>query len=79
MTDKPSIARRIAQLVRLLSSDKDGEVVAAVHALRRTLQATGGDLFTLARQIESGSPVAPPCPSKIRTKDSNWSAIAEFC
>jgi len=34
--DTPT-ARRVGQLIRLMASDKDGEVIAAVHAIKRTL------------------------------------------
>jgi hypothetical protein len=49
------IAGRIAQLIRLLSSDRDGEVIAAARALGRTLHGAGLDVHSLAEQIEKGS------------------------
>src|SRR5262245_13359160 len=43
---------RIIQLVRLiLSSDKDGEILSAVYALQRTLQASGKSCHDLAETI----------------------------
>jgi hypothetical protein len=45
-------ARKIANLVRRLSSPSDGEVVATARALLRTLKATGADIHTLADRIE---------------------------
>ena len=50
---------RIAKLVRLLGSDKAGEVVAAVGALKRTLAAGGLDLHDLADAVEVGLRPAP--------------------
>jgi hypothetical protein len=46
------IANKLASFVRLLSSDKDGEVIAAAHAIKRTLKAAGADIHTLATRIE---------------------------
>jgi hypothetical protein len=51
----PPIADKLAKLIRLLSSQADGEVVATVHALRRTLQTNNLDIHALAKQIENGS------------------------
>ena len=39
---------RLAKLIRVLSSDKDGEVVAAARALARVLADSGGDIHHLA-------------------------------
>lgn len=52
------ISDRVGKLLRLLASDNDGEVVAAVKALRRTLQSAGADLHALADVIEK--PTAAP-------------------
>jgi hypothetical protein len=38
--------------LRLLGSDRDGEVLAAVHSLRRMLKAHDEDLHDLAARIE---------------------------
>jgi hypothetical protein len=51
--DKKTLEEKIAALVRLLASDSDGEVVAAVHALRRTLESAGTDINGLANGIEN--------------------------
>jgi hypothetical protein len=53
---------RIAKLLRLLSADKPGEVVAAAAALTRTLEASGKDIHDLAAIVESGLRPAPPQP-----------------
>jgi hypothetical protein len=53
MTDALApIATKLATLVRLLSSDKEGEIVAAAHAINRTLKAASADVHTLAERIE---------------------------
>jgi hypothetical protein len=44
------VRQRVANIIRRLSSNSDGEVVAAVHALRSTI-----DLHDLAEHIESPS------------------------
>jgi hypothetical protein len=48
------VAPTIGKLVRLLGSNRDGEVVAAVRALRRVLDGAGLDLHDLAQVIEVG-------------------------
>jgi hypothetical protein len=51
------ITDKVNKLIRLLSSDNDGEVLAAARALRRTLQTHGADLHTLAAAIERSDAV----------------------
>jgi hypothetical protein len=48
-------AAKLGKLIRLLSSDKDGEVLAAVGAIKRTLQSEGINIHSLAAVIESGA------------------------
>jgi hypothetical protein len=52
------VAPRIGQLIRLLGSDQDGEVVAAARALGRTLASVNEDFHTLADAIERSGPAA---------------------
>jgi hypothetical protein len=52
MTDLTSIAGKLAKYVRLLASDKDGEVVAAARAMQRTLLSIGADFHCLADRVE---------------------------
>jgi hypothetical protein len=47
-----TIAGKLANCLHILSSDKEGEVVAAARALRRTLRSAGTDIHALAEQIE---------------------------
>ena len=42
---------RLAALIRLLASDRDGEVLAAVAAIKRTLKAAGSDIHAFAGQL----------------------------
>jgi hypothetical protein len=44
----PPIADRLNKLVRLLSSDQDGEVIGAARSIIRTLKGAGLDIHTLA-------------------------------
>jgi hypothetical protein len=44
-------AERLAKLIRLLSSDRSGEVGAAVEAIKRTLETCGLDLHDLADRL----------------------------
>jgi hypothetical protein len=52
MTTFINITPTIAKLLRLLASDKPGEVIAAVRALQRVLKSAGLDLHDLANAIE---------------------------
>ena len=76
---------KIGKLLRLLASDRPGEVVAAAGALKRTLEAGGLDLHDLAAAAERGlcqPPVerqqrhltswAPPLPSSDDWQGMCW-------
>jgi hypothetical protein len=64
-TQKPTIdTDKVAKLVRMLASDRDGEVLAAVAALKRTLAAGGADLNDMAAAIATGLTPRPPAKSK---------------
>jgi hypothetical protein len=54
------IARKLDPLIRLLASDKPGEVVATVEAIKRVLASGGFDLNDLADAIGRPLP-APAC------------------
>jgi hypothetical protein len=49
------IADKLGKLIRMLSSDRDGEVIAAARALQRTLLSAGTDLHALAGAIEQAN------------------------
>ena len=55
MTTLAYIAPKLQKLIPLLASDKDGEVLAAVGAIRRVLGAAGADLHDLAEVISAQS------------------------
>jgi hypothetical protein len=54
MNDLTPIAGKVGKLIRLLSSEQPGEVVAAAHALVRTLETNNLDIHTLAKCVENG-------------------------
>jgi hypothetical protein len=52
VSDLAPIAGKVGSLIRLLASDREGEVVAAARALGRTLKAHGADFHVLADRVE---------------------------
>ena len=52
MTDLAPINGKLANLIRRLSSNSDGEVVATARAMIRTLQGIGADIHDVAACIE---------------------------
>jgi hypothetical protein len=67
---------RLGKLIRLLSSDQPGEVLAAASAIARELQAAGKDIHTLADAAERGlqSPEAPASSER-----QPWRARRAWC
>jgi hypothetical protein len=47
------VVTKVAKLIRLLATDKGGEALAALEALRRTLRSAGSDFHALAAMIEA--------------------------
>jgi hypothetical protein len=77
-------AERVGKLIRLLSSDKDAEVVASARALKRTLESAGTDLHGLAKLIEERirkTENALHGSGEFRDIDGNpdWHEIAKWC
>ena len=53
MTELPTSTRRkLASSIRLLASNREGEVLAAAHAIPRTLKAASVDIHALADLVE---------------------------
>jgi hypothetical protein len=48
------VTAKLGNVIRRLSSDSDGEIIAAMHAILRLLQSCGGDIHALAAQVENG-------------------------
>jgi hypothetical protein len=47
--------QKLGQCIRMLGSDREKEALAALHALRRRLEAAGEDLHDLANRIENAN------------------------
>jgi hypothetical protein len=48
------VTARLGNVVRRLSSDHEGEIIAAMHIILRLLESCGGDIHALAAQVENG-------------------------
>jgi hypothetical protein len=83
------VAPRIGQLIRLLGSDQDGEVVAAARALGRTLASVNEDFHSLATIVERSAPAARQCDdhramarwilnSGARLTPKEWAFVADM-
>ena len=53
----PALPPKLGSLLRLLASDSDGEVLAAVAAIRRSLAASGHDFHSLAEALANGGKI----------------------
>ena len=73
------IAPKLAKLIPLLSSDKDGEVVATARAIERTLRAEGCDWHDLATAVtrEPEKQIIYIKPPEPEPKD--WCELARWC
>jgi hypothetical protein len=71
---------KLGKLIRLLGSDKPGEVVAAANAINRSLQSAGMDIHRLADAVAS-VPLGPQrSPDSSDADDqSRWRDIRNFC
>jgi len=50
-TFEPTVIDKLGKLLRLLGSNRDGEILGTVAALQRTLQGAGADWHDLAENI----------------------------
>ena len=64
------ITQRLAKLIPRLGTPHNGEIVATVHAIRRTLESAGLDLHDLAAVL--GTPT-------IETAPDCWLTLARWC
>jgi len=65
------VAPKIAKLIPRLASDHDGEVVATVRAIRRTLESAGLDLHALAAGLGGDGPS--------EREPTSWQELAAWC
>jgi hypothetical protein len=81
VTMSSTAASRIGQLVRLLGSDRNGEVIAAAMALQRTLRNAGADLHYLADVAERAlqQPAIPPPAPDVDQDDEDVADLVRFC
>jgi hypothetical protein len=68
---------KVAKLVRMLASNHDGEVIASVVALRRTLGAAGLDLHDLADAAVAG--LQPRSTAKQHSHRTSWEPPPPDC
>lgn len=77
MTDLSPIIPKLAKLVPRLASEADGEIVATVRAIDRTLRASGFDWHDVSAALV---PALPP-PQKLcwQQEPKTWEQIASWC
>lgn len=64
---------RLKSLLLMLSSDRDGEVVAAARAVERTLKSAGADWHDLAGLLTTA-------PAKTNNPTAtDWRAMRDYC
>ncbi len=49
------LEQKLGTFIRMLASERDGEVVAAARAIVRTLKAAGADIHVLADRVETAN------------------------
>ena len=67
---------KLGDVIRRLSSNSDGEIVATVHAMLRMLESFGADIHALADHVENGGGLTEADKQKIRTEIENARALA---
>jgi len=75
---------KLKLLIPRLASDSEGEIVATVNAIARTLKSNGADLHDLAAALEPGAKQRYRSDTSYDEKpkqDQNrrWREIIEFC
>jgi hypothetical protein len=89
VSDIGPIAGKLKPLLLLLSSNQDGEVIAAVNAVKRTLKSANCDFHDLVAGLTSSpSAKAREQPGYTRHRDGddvdddisgNWRAMRDHC
>ena len=73
------IAPTIAKLLRLLASDKPGEIIASVHALQRVLGSADLDLHDLANVVEFSAHREAPQIASTTADDNDAREMIRRC
>jgi hypothetical protein len=68
------IANKLAAAVRMLSSDRDGDVIAAARAMLRMLKGAGADIHVLAERLEKPNGGGPTDAQMKRLYDAGYRA-----
>ncbi len=70
-----TVAPRLAKLIPRLATNHDGEIVATVRAIERTLKSAGLDFHALAQAVET------PAPRMIESTNTptTWGEVARWC
>ena len=75
MAFSSAIATRLSHVIRRLSSESEGEIIAAMHALLRLLESCGSDIHVLAACVENGGGLSEADKQKIKGEIENAHAI----
>jgi len=70
-----AITAKLGRSIRMLSSDKDGDILAAATAILRLLASCGADIHALAAHIENGSGLSDADKRKIESEIENAHAL----
>jgi hypothetical protein len=73
------VAPKLAKLIPLLSSDKDGEVLATARAIDRTLRGAGLDLHALAAQLGAEPETRIVDREPPQRDPQTWGEVARWC
>lgn len=77
------VAPKIAKLIPRLATNHDGEVVATVRAIERTLKSAGFDFHTLAHALEEEPQEKVVVVYRDRPKNATdpdtWAEVAKWC
>ena len=72
------VSARLQKLLLMLSSNRDGEIISAVHAIERTLRTVGADWHDLASGLlVSEQQPNPACNDDTGAED--WRVLRAFC
>lgn len=72
---------KIVKLIPRLASNHDGEVIATVRAIERTLKSAGVDLHALARALEKepNEKVVVIYRDRETDEPNTWSTLSKWC